>query len=184
MKCPRCSGEARPVSVQSVTVDRCQTCGGTWYEASELRLLKDKAHNEDYRWIDFNLWRERERFRADEQEGLTCPKDASPLLTVRYGDSTIRVDTCGECQGIWLDKGEFARILEYLEEEVSSRSVGDYLEDVKAEFVEIFRGGQGPLAEIQDLAKVLYLLQLRFIVQHPRIAGLLRGAAKGTPGST
>lgn len=184
MKCPRCAGETTPFSIRSVNVDRCQECGGAWYDASELRLLKDKARHEDYRWIDFDLWREREQFRSDEQEGIACPKDGSQLLTIRYGDSPVRIDICSECQGIWLDKGEFSRILEYLEDEVSSRSVGDYLDDLREEFLDIFSGREGPLAELQDFAKVLYLLQLRFIVQHPRIAGLLRGAARGSPGAT
>jgi Zn-finger nucleic acid-binding protein len=40
---------------------------------------------------------------------LKCPHDASPLLTQTY-EANIEVDVCGECKGMWLDKGELEAI--------------------------------------------------------------------------
>ncbi|HZP25832.1 MAG TPA: zf-TFIIB domain-containing protein, partial [Dehalococcoidia bacterium] len=91
-----------------------------------------------------------------------------------YGESTITVDICQACEGIWLDKDEYEEIVAYLEHMVNTQSIGDYLNDVREEFVELFTGTEGGIGELRDLDKVLYLLELRFVVEHPRIATLLR----------
>jgi Zn-finger nucleic acid-binding protein len=183
MKCPQCSAQTRPVNVKSIKLDRCPECGGTWFEKGELRLLKDRERHEDYRWIDVDLWKDAEQFVSGEQRGRACPVDAKPLLTVHYGDSPVHVDICEHCHGIYLEKGAYRAILEHLEQQVNTGDVGDYLGDLKDEFVEIFTGGEGPLAEARDFAKVLHLLELRFVVQHLNLAAALRAAARGIPGA-
>jgi len=52
-------------------------------------------------------------------------------------------------------------------------NVGDYLKDVRDEFLDIFVGPEGPLSEIRDLGPVLYLLQLRLIIENPRLGTAL-----------
>jgi len=54
-----------------------------------------------------------------------------------------------------------------LAEAVDAQSVGDYLSDLRDEFGEIVRGH--PLAGLKGIEKVLYLLELRFFVQHPQL---------------
>lgn len=83
------------------------------------------------------------------------------------------MDICSKCKGLWLDKNEYQEIVSYLAGAVNSQSVGDYLKDVREEFVEVFVGPEGPLRELSDLDRVLYLLELRFIVEHPRLAAFL-----------
>jgi len=68
---------------------------------------------------------------------------------------------------VWLDKGEYARIIKFLDDAVDAESVGDYLRDLRDEFGEIVRGH--PLAGLKGIEKVLYLLELRFFVQHPQL---------------
>jgi Zn-finger nucleic acid-binding protein len=183
MDCPRCHVATEPVSIQSIRLDRCPRCGGTWYDAGELRLLKDRAADGDYRWIDFDLWRDTDKFRAGEQEGLACPKDGTTMTTVRYGESDVLINICLECRGVWLDAGEFRRIVEYLDEMVNSQDLGDYLEDVRDEFLDVVRGREGVQSELADIGKVLYLLQLRFAVQYQRLVDTLRRIARGVPGT-
>jgi Zn-finger nucleic acid-binding protein len=174
MDCPKGHGHLKSVGVGSIRIDRCPECDGTWYDVNELRLLKDKEAHGDYRWIDFHLWKETDKFRAEGQERYACPKDGRRMTTVRYGDSPVLVDICSECKGVWLDRQEYERIIAYLEEMVNAHSVGDYLKDIKDEFLEIFAGPESPLAEIKDLDRVLYLLQLRFGVEHPNFAAFVR----------
>ncbi len=183
MNCPRCAKTTRKQTVKSVRLDRCPSCDGTWYDAGELRVLKDRASSGDYRWIDLDLWRDRGRFRAGRQESLLCPKDKTTMTTVRYGTSRVRIDTCGRCRGIWLDKTEYEKVLKYLDKRVDTETVEGYLEDLKEEFLEIFTGPEGFRSEIADFLKVLHLLELRFIVQHPRIATTVRTASRGVPGA-
>jgi Zn-finger nucleic acid-binding protein len=183
MKCPNCGASLKPVSVKSIRLERCPDCHGTWYEKDQLRLLKDRAHHKDYRWIDFDLWRDRDKFRAGEQRNRSCPEDAETLQTVRYGDSDLLVDICTKCEGIFLEEGEYRAILRYLEHKVNSETVGDYLHDVEEEFVDLFTGPEGFFSELADLGKVLSLLQMRFAVQHQKIANTLRDASRGIPGA-
>lgn len=183
MICPRCHSATEQVDVKSVNLDRCTSCGGTWYDADELRLLKDLESHGDYRWIDFGLWRDRDKFRTDDQEELVCPRDSDVLTTVRYGDSDVRVDICVTCGGVWLDAGEYKKVLKHLEERVNEETLQDYLHDLKEEFLDIFSGPKGPRSELADFTKVLSLLQLRFAVQFPDLVAALRSAAKGTPGT-
>jgi len=183
MTCPRCGGRTRARTIKSLKIDSCPSCGGSWYGAAELRLLKDREKAGDYRWVDVDLWRERERFRAGRQEHLTCPKDKREMTTVRYGASRVRVDICNRCRGIWLDQSEYEKILKHLEKRVNSETLQEYLDDVREEFIEIFSGAESFRSEIGDFLKVLHLLELRFKVEHPNIVAALERAARGVPGA-
>jgi len=173
MDCPKGHGALETIPIGSIHVDRCASCGGTWYDVGELRLLKDKEASGDYSWIDFDLWKESDKFRADEQERYVCPGGGHPLTSVQYGQSAVVVDICSECEGVWLDADEYERIVAYLGEMVNAQTSADYLKDVRDEFVEIFRGREGPISELKHLGRVLYLLQLRFVVEHPSLRAFL-----------
>jgi Zn-finger nucleic acid-binding protein len=173
MECPKGHGSLKSVSVGSIQIDRCSECRGGWYDVNKLRLLKDRESSGDYRWIDFDLWKDMDKFRAAKQERYTCPRDGRPMTTVRYGDSPVLVDICSQCKGVWLDGEEYEWIVAYLEKMVNTHSVGDYLKDVRDEFLQIFVGPEGPLSEMRDLGRVLYLLQLRLVIENPRLGTAL-----------
>lgn len=173
MDCPKGHGRLESVSVGSIRIDCCTDCRGSWHDRGELRLLKDKEAHGDYCWIDLDLWKDTDQFRADKQERYVCPRDGHPMTTVRYGESPVLVDICSECQGVWLDRDEYGRIVAYLENMVNTQTTGDYLKDVREEFTEILTGPEGPISEMTDLVRVLYLLQLRFTIEHPRLQAFL-----------
>lgn len=54
---------------------------------------------------------------------MNCPVDGTELVTSTY-ESTIEIDTCPTCSGIWLDKGELEQIQEKIE--------NDYSEEIAA----------------------------------------------------
>lgn len=179
MDCPKGHGALASQALGSIQIQACPTCGGTWFERDELRLLKDHEAHGDYRWIDIDLWKDPERFRGRRQQRYACPKDGAAMTTVHYGESEVVVDICRECGGIWLDKEEYQRIVGYLEDIVDSQTVGDYLADIKEEFLDIiFKQPEGVGAELKDLWKVVCLLNMRFRVEHPRIAALLDPLSK------
>jgi Zn-finger nucleic acid-binding protein len=183
MKCPQSGHDLAPFKVGSITVERCRECGGTWYAKDELRLIKDRERDEDYRWIDVDLWDDPERFVSGEQNHYTCPVDGKPMLTVHYGESAVHIDVCSQCHGMFLQKGAYQAIVSFFEKQVDTQTVGDYVKDLKDEFVEIFSGPEGVRSELADFTKVLHLLEVRFIVQHKNIAAALRSAAGGFPGT-
>jgi Zn-finger nucleic acid-binding protein len=173
MDCPKGHGRLEGVNVGSIRIDRCTGCGGSWHDHHELRLLKDKEAHGDYCWIDFDLWKDTNQFRADKQERYVCPRDSHPMTTVRYGESPVLIDICPQCEGVWVDRNEYDLIVAYLEDIVSTQTAGDYLKDVRDEFIEIFTGPEGPISEMEDLGRVLYLLQLRFVIEHPSLEAFL-----------
>jgi Zn-finger nucleic acid-binding protein len=183
MKCPRCHVRLRVRRLGSVEFHRCPSCGGAWYAAGKFRLLKRRASHGDYRWIHIDLWKDEAKFRAGKQERLVCPNDKQTMVTVRYGDSRIRVDICEHCRGIWLDEREYAKILSYLERKVDSETVAAYLDDMRKEFVDALRHPVRAAEDVGDIGKIIHLLELRFIVQHPKIANTLRATTRGIPGT-
>jgi Zn-finger nucleic acid-binding protein len=183
MKCPQCGSQTARRRLRSITFERCPACGGSWYAADKLRVLKDRARAGDYRWIDIDLWKHPDQFRAGKQDRLVCPKNKTPMVTVRYGDSRIRVNVCETCRGVWLRQGDEQRILRYLDREVDSKTVGDYMQDLNDELRDVLLKPERLPDELRDVAKVLHLLELRFVVEHPRIASAIRTIGKGLPGA-
>jgi Zn-finger nucleic acid-binding protein len=178
MECPKCHESLETVAIGHVRVERCPRCAGTWFDKDELRVLKDKESQGAYSWIDFDLWKEMGKFRARRQQRYSCPRDGGPMTTVHYGESPIAVDICPACEGMWLDKEEYGEIVRYLESVVDSSSTGDYLEDMRDELVELLKAREGPLKAMRDVGKILYLLELRFVVEHPGLASILPGLPK------
>lgn len=51
-----------------------------------------------------------ERQQQEWAAAFRCPKCGAVLVAVPY--KGIEVDTCSHCQGLWLDCGELAKVLE------------------------------------------------------------------------
>lgn len=167
MLCPKCPNEQMmSMHLGPVDLDTCRNCGGMWYDANEMRLLKDRESLGDYRWMDVDLWRHAEQFHARDAR-FKCPRDGEAIYSLLYGDSDVPVDVCAKCKGMWLDRPEYQRIINYLDATLLSQSLKDYMADVAEEFAEIFTGPEGIFEEYKDFDRVLYFLQLRFAVNHP-----------------
>lgn len=107
MNCPKCKTAAlAPTQVQAVQVDQCPRCHGIWFDEQELgRLLA--ADRKDLK----PLARSTNDPGTDAVTG-GCPRDGKELLRVRSAkDRQVVVDICPRCRGIWLDGGEFRRLL-------------------------------------------------------------------------
>jgi Zn-finger nucleic acid-binding protein len=174
MRCPIDGSELRTEIFGPVKIDFCGLCEGTWYHVDELRVLKDRASVGDYCWIDVDLWKDPAQFLVSEQRQLPCPACKHELTTLRYGATSVEIDACGKCRGIWLDKDEYDEVIAELEKRVNAETLREYLDDLKEEFLEVFAGPEGTVSELKDLDRVLYLMQLRFAAEHPGLAAVLR----------
>ena len=108
--CPRCQQPMERHAEDSVVVDRCGRCGGTWFDRGELEA---------------NLARETApppAPRPDRRHGpgftlddaavvyLSCPRCGQPMTRRNYGRvSGVMTDVCGY-HGVFLDAGELERI--------------------------------------------------------------------------
>ena len=107
MICPKCTTETlNEISVDDVTVDQCPSCKGIWSDDQELsQLLAEDPHRLG------PLRKGHEDESADNRKGR-CPRDDAALLRVVSSiDRSVTLDICPECHGIWVDGGEFERLL-------------------------------------------------------------------------
>ncbi len=107
MQCPKCPGSPLVAThVQATEVDRCARCAGIWFDKHELVPVLHESLPE------LTALRGRSAPERMNQKHGQCPRDATGLIRVSsaLGHSVI-LDTCPECQGIWLDGGEFDTLL-------------------------------------------------------------------------
>ena len=154
-------------------VDYCPQCLGIWLEKDELRQAKDEK-DKDLRWLDIDLWKDKTKFKISQIQKY-CPVCSVPLYSVKYTDSEIQVDLCNLCQGIWLDRGEFKKITDYLKEKGQEEILKNYFKNLIKEATEIFTGPETFRSELADFLAVLKLLNYKFIAQHPTISKIILG---------
>ncbi|PIS45215.1 MAG: hypothetical protein COT22_06415, partial [Ignavibacteria bacterium CG08_land_8_20_14_0_20_37_9] len=70
---------------------------------------------------------------------------------VQYDNSKVRVDLCSLCKGIWLDRGEFKKIIKYLKEKADYEVLYNFSKNLMEEFWEVFTGPEKIREEILDL---------------------------------
>lgn len=168
MSCPFCKQSLEKIIFYNVEIDYCPACLGLWFEEDELRLAKDEK-DKNIRWLDIDLWDKKTSFKISPGQKL-CPDCRFPLYEVDYGDSQIRVDLCNLCYGIWLDRGEFKKIIEYLKNRANYEVLNNYTKNLVQEFWEIFIGPETLKEELLDFLVILKLLNYKFAIQHPNIS--------------
>ena len=171
INCPRCQKKLDKAIFYNAEVDYCPQCLGIFFEEDELRQAKD-VKDKNLRWLDIDLWQDERKFRISYGIRL-CPGCRLPLYEVYYGDSKIIVDVCNLCQGIWLDRGEFKKIIEYLKEKADWKVLNEYAKALSEEFWEIFTGPGTLKEEILDFLIILKVLNYKFGIQHPKITKII-----------
>jgi len=171
MFCFRCRKKLEKAIFYNLEVDYCPQCLGIFFEEDELKLAKD-AKDKNLKWLDIDLWKNKKLFKISYGIRL-CPSCRLPLYEVYYGDSRIIVDVCNLCQGVWLDRGEFKRIIDYLKEKGDFELLNNYLKNLIEETGEMFSGPETFREEILDFLTILKLLNYKFTAQHPNLSQLI-----------
>ena len=179
MSCPRCAVELVEGDVRGVAVARCSGCGGIWFDQEGFAAAKELA-DPAVAWLEVDLWKDRRRFALGSRR-LACPQCEREMAALRYGDTPVEVDVCRTCRGIWLDEGEFQKILSALEDEVARMPARDLLAAALHEAAEVVQGRASLATEWRHAVRILQLLKLRLLVDHPRLQRLLIELEKGTP---
>ena len=170
-ECFSCHKGLERALLYNMEVDYCPQCGGIWFDEGELRLAKD-IKDENLKWLDVDLWNDEKKFKVSKGKKI-CPVDRLPLYEVEYGDSGIKVDVCNICKGIWLDKGEFNKIINYLKVKANWEILNKYYRNLAKEATEVFIGPETVRKELEDLLIILKLFNYKFITQRPTIAGII-----------
>jgi Zn-finger nucleic acid-binding protein len=141
---------------------------GAWFQRDELRRAKDSA-DEDLRWLDFDVFADAESF-APTSGQRACPECSEPMNALAYQASGVVIDACPSDHGVWLDSGEFGRIVEHLETVVVTIDLGEYRKRAVEELREVVTGPEGRISELKDLLTAVRLLQYRLGTEHPGAA--------------
>ncbi len=171
MFCPICKIELSEAIFHKVGVDYCPECLGLWFEENELRWAKDEK-DKQINWLDINLWEDKAKFKIKRNQ-KTCSFCRLPLYEVEYGDSGIKVDVCNLCFGIWLDRGEFKKIIAYLRQKANYKILQNYTKNLAQEFWEIFTGPETLREEVGDFLTILKLFKYKFVIQYPNITKII-----------
>jgi Zn-finger nucleic acid-binding protein len=111
MKCPACPGELTSKPAGQIVVDVCEGgCGGIWFDNFELKKIDENgvAALRD-------VWRSAD-VKVDFARRRKCPRCPEQTMMRRFfsRSHTVEIDECPACGGLWLDAGEFERILQEL----------------------------------------------------------------------
>jgi Zn-finger nucleic acid-binding protein len=116
-----------------------------------------------------------------EEKAKDCPKCEVAMVTVDYNDTKVEIDHCLLCEGIWLDGGEFQKIIESLQKELLTKDLPGYIKASLEEAVEILTGPERMLSEWRDFRTVMRMLQYRVLTGNLVLAKALADIQKGNP---
>ena len=98
MDCPRCKKPAKEIYQQGVMVDFCPECKGVWMDGGEINyfvgnpgLVAEKL---------------KEPLLGEQASELNCPRCAVPMRKGGLIESSLEVDHCATCNGLWFNPGE------------------------------------------------------------------------------
>ena len=104
MKCPKCGTTLVKKSYKGMMeVECCPNCRGMWLDLEELDRLEDVTFDQD-EYKGSLLHRDTETVYA-------CPLCESKLREFQYRLYDLKLDTCEQGHGFWLDAGEDVRVM-------------------------------------------------------------------------
>ena len=178
-QCPTCKIELTQKVIGEIEVDECEKCKGIWFDAGELRLVKDIVDS-DLNWMDFEVWKHQDDFKS-KKSNINCPVCNTETKIINYGSTSIEIDYCPSCKGIWLGEDEFEKVIDALENELLTKSFSEYIKESIQEAKEIITGPESLLSEWKDFATVLRFMQYRMFVENPKLLEKIIAAQSANP---
>ena len=167
--CPACGAKLDLYSLLHIEFEGCPKCHGLWLDRDELRKLKNKVGIGELHWLN------REVDNIEETAAVVskrvCPrKDSKNLVSVVFGKSSVVLDWCPKCHGMWLDRGEYDKIIDYLRDEAGNATKRDVEREIADDIKKLVHGGaEGRMAEIGDIAAAVTALLNFTIFEHPTV---------------
>lgn len=91
------------ITFEGITIDRCSTCKGMWFDANEQKLLKQANASDAVDIGDPAVGR-----KMDKITNIECPRCHVPMIRmVQVDQHATDYEACPNCYGIFLDAGEF-----------------------------------------------------------------------------
>jgi len=176
MECPNEGEQLEKVLFHDVEVDYCLKCLGIWFDKDELRQAKDDG-DKQLNWVDIDLWRDKAKFNISRGD-KHCPVCRAGLQEVKYDSSKTKIDFCKMCNGIWLDRGEFKQIINYLKNKSDYEILNHYTKNLVSELWEVFSGPEKFRSELEDFLTLIKLFNYKFSTQHHYLNDLIENLPK------
>jgi len=168
--CPGCGKPLDEYTVFSMRFEGCPACRGIWLYKDELRRLKNKVECGSMRWLNDEINSIEKTSAVATKRG--CPKCRNvKLLSVLFGKSSIVIDWCPQCHGMWLDHGDFGSVTEYLKHELNSMPAKEMEKKALDEVKLLWSGGpESRYEELLDIRATISALINATIFEHPALA--------------
>lgn len=175
--CPKCGDALSRYEVYRMEFEGCPKCKGIWLVKDELRKLKNKVEHGSLRWLNDEI--EEIGKASARATDRPCPKcKPARLVSVLFGKSSVIVDWCPQCQGMWLDRGEFETMAEYLKREESGMKPREIEREAVEELKRVWSGGPESRAdELLDAYAAMSALISASIFEHPKLFNFLQSFA-------
>ena len=173
--CPACGTSLNLYSIFSMKFEGCPKCKGIWLIKDELRELKNKVQDGSLRWLNDEIENvEKTSVVATNRPCVKCK--TTGMVSVIFGKSSILVDWCPQCQGMWLDRGEFEAITDYLRHELMSMRPEEIEKQAAADVRRVWSGGpESRFDELLDAKAAVSALISATIFEHPVLFNLCKG---------
>jgi Zn-finger nucleic acid-binding protein len=97
-RCPHCPGYLTPETRAGITVDRCERCGGLWFDAEELDRCLAHIYPDGVPTPE-------SRIPSRGVGSRPCPRCVHALETAGWND--LILDRCTTCRGLFVESKEF-----------------------------------------------------------------------------
>lgn len=171
-KCPHCAAVLDAYKLHGMKFEGCPKCKGLWLVKDELRKLKNKVEDGSLRWLNVEI--ENIEKTAVVSTNRPCVKCKTvKMVSVIFGKSRVVVDWCPQCHGVWLNRGEFEEITEYLKNELAHEQPKEIERQVVDDVKRVWTGGpESRLEEALDAKAALSALISATIFEHPALTAL------------
>ena len=103
MYCPKCKHYMKSIEYKGITIERCTSCYGMWFDKFELADLKHLSGSEVIDMGDVEVGRDQ-----NKETEIYCPTcDILMLPVADKRQSHIHYERCPHCKGVYFDAGEF-----------------------------------------------------------------------------
>jgi len=110
MDCPKCGGRLLSREIGGAIVDQCENCHGIWLELGELPAII-AFHRQQSKP---DVGPEGETVPVYDAISAPCPRcggEGNMTRLTNLEDSSLIMDSCPVCYGIWLDGGELQKLM-------------------------------------------------------------------------
>ena len=171
--CPTCGTHLNNYKVFRMSFEGCPKCKGIWLIKDELRELKNNLWHGSMRWMNDEIDAvEKASARKTDRACVKCK--SVKMVAVTFGKSTIIIDRCPQCHGMWLDRGEFKSLTDYLWSEEVGMKPGEIEQEALEELKKVWTGGpESRLEDLRDAFAASSAILSATVFEHPKLFYLL-----------